>query len=434
MAGAIDEGKGGWTPRSAYTVALLTLIYAFNATDRNLFGLLVPLIKEDMALSDTVIGLLSGLAFGLFYATAALPIASLADRWNRRNIIAIGLGFWSLMTALHGVVSNAIQLAITRFLLGAGEASSVAPSNSIVADLFEPAQRPLALSFLAMATSIGVLVAFPILGWVSEAHGWRVAFVAAGLPGILLAALFYLTVREPARRAAPGESKVGEPVPLMRALRYLVGSRAFLFGAAAGTFVSMNMAITHTWVPTLLSRVHDLDQSDIGALMGFLRGPGGIIGGLAGGWLTTVLGRRDERWLYGVPAVAMLLIVPAQLLLLFGGSGWLWKLGLALETMLVVSTIGPLFALLLATAQPRMRSVAIALFLFVSNLVGQGSGPLVAGALSDALTPSLGDEAIRYAMLSAVVAAIFASICCFAMGRFIGADRLRTAPGSRAGH
>jgi MFS family permease len=433
MAGGV-EGKAGWTPRSAYTVALLTLIYAFNATDRNLFGLLVPLIKEDMELSDTVIGLLSGLAFGLFYATAALPIASLADRWNRRNIIGIGLAFWSLMTALHGVVSNAIQLAITRFLLGAGEASSVAPSNSIVADLFEPAQRPLALSVLAMATSIGVLVAFPILGWVSEDYGWRVAFVAAGVPGIVLAGLFYLTVREPVRRAAPGESQVGEPVPLVRAVRYLAGSRAFLFGAAAGTFVSMNMAITHTWVPTLLSRVHDLGQSDIGALMGFLRGPGGIVGGLAGGWLTTVLGRRDERWLYGVPAVAMLLIVPAQLLLLFGASGWIWQLGLALETMLLVSTIGPLFALLLATAQPRMRSVAIALFLFVSNLVGQGSGPLVAGMISDALAPSLGDEAIRYAMLTAVVAAVFASMCCLAMGRYIGADRLRRLPQARSAH
>tara|TARA_A100001391_G_scaffold7621_9_gene5060 strand:+ start:15760 stop:17061 length:1302 start_codon:yes stop_codon:yes gene_type:complete len=419
--------SSGWTVRSAYTVALLTLIYAFNTADRNLFGLLVPLIQEDMHLSDTAIGLLSGLAFALFYATAALPIASLADRWNRRNIISIGLAFWSLMTAMHGLVSNAIQLAITRFLLGAGEATSVAPSNSIIADLFSPAQRPLALGFLSMATSIGILVAFPVLGWVSEDYGWRTAFVAAGIPGLLLALLFFLTVREPERQAAPGEGKVGDPVPLLEALRYLAGSRAFIFGVAAGTLVSMNMAITHTWVPSFISRVHNLDQSEIGTLMGFLRGPGGIIGGLLGGWLTTKLAERDERWLYKVPAIAMLLIVPAQLLLLFGEAGWTWQIGLGLETMLVISTIGPLFALLLSASQPRTRSVAIALFLFVSNLVGQGSGPLISGMISDALLPSLGDESIRFGMLTAVGAALLASACCFASGRNIAADRLRAA-------
>lgn len=434
MAADADPGETGWTMRSAYTVGLLTLIYAFNTADRNLFGLLIPQIEADMHLSDTAIGLLSGLAFALFYATAALPIASLADRRSRRNIISAGLAFWSLMTAMHGLVNNVIQLAITRFLLGAGEATSVAPSNSIIADLFSPAQRPLALGFLSMATSIGILVAFPVLGWVSEEYGWRAAFVAAGAPGIFLALLFFLTVREPARRAAPGEGVVSDPVPLGQALRYLVRSRAFVFGVGAGTFVSMNMAITHTWVPTFISRVHDLGQSDIGALMGFLRGPGGIIGGLAGGWLTSVMGARDERWLYRVPAIAMLFIIPAQLLLLFAETDWLWQFGLALETLLVVSTIGPLFALLLTTAQPRMRSVAIALFLFVSNLVGQGGGPLISGMLSDALVPSLGDEAIRYAMLAAVVTAIFASFCCFAAGRNISADRLGAASRERVLH
>ncbi len=434
MAAHAESATTGWTLRSAYTVGLLTLIYAFNTADRNLFGLLIPLIEKDMHLSDTEIGLVSGFAFALFYAAAALPIASLADRWNRRNIISVGLVFWSIMTAMHGLVNNIVQLATTRFLLGAGEASSVAPSNSIIADLFSPAQRPLALGFLSMATSLGILVAFPVLGWVSEAYGWRAAFMAAGAPGVLLALLFFFTVREPARQAAAGEGAASQSVPLGRALVDLAGSRAFVFGVAAGTLVSMNMAITHTWVPTFISRVHGLGQADIGALLGFLRGPGGIIGGIAGGWLTSAMGLRDERWLYRVPAIAMLLIVPAQLLLLFAESDWLWQLGLALETLLVISTIGPLFALLLAIAQPRTRSVAIALFLFVSNLVGQGGGPLISGMLSDALVPSLGLEAIRYAMLTAVVTAVLASICCFAAGRNVSADRLRAASHERAAH
>ncbi|MCW2389632.1 putative MFS family arabinose efflux permease [Sphingobium sp. B11D3B] len=415
----------GWTARTAYTVALLTLIYAFNTVDRNLFGLLVPLIKQDLHLSDTVIGLLSGFAFALFYATAALPIASFADRSNRRNIIAVGLAFWSVMTVLHGFVQNIWQMGISRFLLGAGEATSVAPSNSIIADLFTAEQRPLALGFLSMATSLGILVAFPVLGWVSQDYGWRYAFIAAGLPGILLAILFFFTVREPARIADLGEQKVAEPVNLRQALAYLLHSRGFVLGIAAGTLVSMNMAITHTWVPTFLSRVHHLNQGEIGTFMGFLRGPGGIVGGLAGGWLTMVLGKRDRRWLYGVPTLGMLLIAPAQLLLLFGGPT-MWKLGLALETMLVISTIGPLFALLLATAQPRMRSVAIAFFLFVSNMIGQGLGPLISGGLSDILTPALGDEAIRFAMLSAALAALIASLCCWGAGRQIDVNQIRS--------
>lgn len=418
-----DAAQSGWTVGTAYTVALLTIIYAFNSADRSLFGLLVPLIKVDLHLSDTMIGLLSGFAFAVFYASAALPIASLADRWNRRNIIGIGLAFWSLMTAMHGLVSNVWQLAITRFLLGAGEASSVAPSSSIIADLFDKAQRPLALSFLATASSIGILVAFPVLGWVSEEYGWRMAFAAAGIPGIALAVLFYLTVKEPMRRAAPGEAAVSDPVSLGEALRYLAGSRAFVFAAAAGTLMSANMAVTHTWLPTFLSRVHELPQGDIGSLMGFLRGLGGIFGALAGGWLTSWLGRRNELWLYLAPALGMALIVPAQLLLLFGANGWGMRLGLALDNMLLVSTMGPLFALLLASAPPRMRSVAIALFLLLSNLLGQGIGPLMSGVLSDALTPSLGDEAIRYAMLSALIPATLASLCCLVSGRYIGADR-----------
>jgi len=409
----------GWTPRTAYVVALLTLIYAFNTVDRNLFGLLVPMIEKDLHLSDTMIGLLSGFAFALFYATAALPIASIADRWNRRNIITIGLAFWSLVTACHGLLQTAWQFAIMRFMLGAGEASSVAPSNSMIADLFGPSQRPLALGLLSMATSLGILFAFPVLGWVSEVHGWRMAFAVAGVPGLLTALIFFLTVREPRRVNDAGKAAIDNPVSLRQAVLSLGRSRAYVFGVLAGTMVSTNLAIMQTWLPTFLARTQGMNQEDLGSLIGFLRGPGGIIGGLAGGWLTSHLARRDPRWLYRVPAFAMLLIAPAQAMLLFSTTPFLWKAGLLLETLLLVSTIGPLFALLLSTAGPVMRSVAIALFLLVSNLLGQSIGPVVAGAISDMLHPTQGSEAIRYAMTTAILAAVLASGFCFAAGHFL---------------
>jgi predicted MFS family arabinose efflux permease len=423
------EKTPGWTPRTAYVVALLTIVYAFNSVDRNLFGLMIPLIEKDMELSDTTIGLLSGFAFAIFYASAALPIASFADRSNRRNIIAVGLAFWSLMTALHGVVQNVWQLAIARFLLGAGEASSVAPSNSIIADLVRPEQRPLALGFLSMAMSLGLMFAFPVLGWVSEEYGWRPAFAAAGVPGILLALVLFLTVREPVRLADPAKSKA---LPVTASLRSSLGAllrtRAYVFFVLAGTMVSIILAITQTWLPAFLSRSHEIGQAELGTLVGFIRGPGGIIGALLGGGLTSYLGSRDRRWLYGVPACAMFLIAPALLLMLFSDSAIGWQIGMALEALLVVSTIGPMFALLMSAAGPSTRSVAVAFFLLVSNLFGQSAGPLMVGAVSDLLTPAYGAEALRYSMLSGVAAAIMAGSFCLAAGASLrprAADDLR---------
>jgi len=415
----------GWTVRNAYTLAMLTLIYALNTVDRNMFGLLVPLIKTDLNFSDSQIGLLSGFAFAAFYAIVAVPIASLADRWNRRNIIAIGLAFWSFMTFCHGLVRTGWELALTRFLLGAGEASSVAPSNSIIGDLFGPAKRPFALGFLAASTSIGVLLAFPAIGWISEAYGWRAAFMAMGLPGMGLALLFWLTVVEPTRLITPGQANY--PVPLGVALRRLTTSPAFMLAVTSGTFISFDLAVTLTWTPTFLSRVHGLSQAEIGQMVGLLRGVGGIIGGIGGGFVATALGRRDPRWRYRVPASAMLLVAPAELLLLFGGEGF-WQTGLALDTLLVLAQIGPLFAILIAAADTRTRAVAVALFLLITNMIGQSSGPFVSGMLSDMLASSFGEGAIRYAMLVGTIAAFLAGLFCFAAGRRIEASVVAQAP------
>jgi len=411
----------GWTVRNAYALAMLTLIYALNTVDRNMFGLMAPLIKADLDFTDAQIGLLSGFAFAAFYAVVAIPIASLADRWNRRNIIAIGLAFWSFMTFCHGLVRTGWELALTRFLLGAGEASSVAPSNSIIGDLFSPAKRPFALGFLAASTSIGVLLAFPAIGWVSQEYGWRAAFMAMGVPGMGLALLFWLTVAEPTRVTVSGQAS--DPVPLLVALRRLTTSPAFMLAVTSGTFISFDLSVTLTWTPTFLSRVHALSPAEIGQLIGLLRGAGGIVGGIGGGLVATMLGRFDPRWLYRVPAIAMLLVAPAELLLLFGGEGF-WQIGLALDTLLLMAQIGPLFAILIAAADMRTRAVGIAFFLLITNMIGQSGGAFVSGGLSDMLTPSLGNGAIRYAMLAGTMAALVAGLFCFAAGRRIEADTI----------
>lgn len=415
----------GWTPANIYVLGILTVVYAINMVDRQIIGLMIPLIKSDLRLSDTVLGLISGFAFALFYAIAAMPFASLADRWSRRNIIAFGLAAWSIVMALHGAARSAVQLAIARLLLGVGEATATPASNSIIADLFRPSQRAFALGFQSAAASIGVLIAYPAIGYVSGAYGWRAGFAAAGVPGIFVAVLFYLTVREPRRgQSDEAQSDEGptEALPLRVALRRLFATPGFLPIILTGGFAGFSMAIMLTWAPTFLSRVHGLTQAEIGTSLGLLRGTGGVAGALIGGWLATWLGRKDWRWRYRIPALSMLLVAPAQLLLLFGSDG-AWQFGLALETVLVMAQFGPMFALLLAASDSRTRAVATACFIVLVNILGQGGGPLIAGGVSDFLAPSLGQEAIRYALLTAVAGTLLAGTFCYLGGKRIAGLR-----------
>ena len=193
-----------WTPRSIYALGLLTLIYAINYFDRSILSLVLPQIKAEMHLSDTALGLVSGFAFVLFYSLLGVPIARLADRTSRRNVLGAGLVFWSLMTSLTGFVVNVWQLAATRFLMGAGEACGVAPSNAMVAAMFSKAQRALALAILSAGSAIAFVVFFPISGWIVDHHGWRTTFIAAGVPGVVLALLLFATVLAPARTLPAG--------------------------------------------------------------------------------------------------------------------------------------------------------------------------------------------------------------------------------------
>ena len=197
MADSSTPETRDWTGTAVYSLGFLSLISVFNYLDRSILGLALPLIKAEMQVSDTILGLVTGLAFVLFYSVLGVPIAWAADRWSRRNIIAAGFAFWSVMTALTGFVGTIWQLAVTRFLMGAGEACGIAPSNSMIADLFRSKRRPLAMAIYGTANSAAFILFFPIAGWIAQHYGWRAMCLAAGLPGIVLALIFFLTVREP---------------------------------------------------------------------------------------------------------------------------------------------------------------------------------------------------------------------------------------------
>jgi MFS family permease len=426
-SGLAGKERADWTPHAIYTLGFLTLISSFNYLDRSILGLALPLIKAEMHVTDKVLGLVSGLSFVLFYSLLGIPIAWLADRWNRRNIIAIGFLFWSAMTFATGYVANIWQIATARFLMGAGEACATAPSNSLLSDIFRKARRPLVLALFGTAFSISSLVFFPILGWLGQTHGWRAMFIAAGLPGMVLAVVFFFTVREPTRGASEERRQNSKAGPLSATLKFLAASRAYLLLLVGVSFMGATVYADSAWGPTFLTRVHHLKLGEVASTIGPIRGVFGALGVLLGGVLTDRLGRRDERWRLRLPALACLLAGPAEALYLLGQSTAAWTTGLALVSFFTLVHQGPVYAAAMSVAKLRMRAVAVSVLLLCASLLGQGLGPLLVGALNDMLRPTLGDVGIRYSLLVSALCSIVGGLAFWTAIRFMERDVKRAA-------
>jgi MFS family permease len=404
----VSQSSSDWRPYSIYTLSFLSLISAFNYMDRSILALAMPAIKIEMHLSDTALGLVYGSAFAVFYAIFGIPIAWAADRGNRRKIIAFGFAFWSVMTALTGVVTNVWQLAASRFLMGCGEACCVPPAHSMIADLFRKDSRALAMAIFGTAYSVAYAVFYPLAGWLITDFGWRTMFIAAGLPGVLLAAVFLVSVREPQRVAADKAERASGAASLFNTVIFLLSSRTYLLLLLASMFMGANIYATSAWFPTFLSRVHGLSLLQVGSYIGPLRGVLGAVGILGGGWLADRMGRRDPRWRLWVPAVGCFLLGPAEALFLIGDRRAFWIVGLALTSLLSLVHQAPAFAAAMGVAKAQMRAVASSVLVFCAAVVGQIAGPLLIGALNDRLTAVLGKEAIRYSLLVVAVCSVAA--------------------------
>jgi MFS family permease len=375
--------------------------------------------------------LLSGLAFVLFYSILGVPIASLADRSNRRNIIAIGFAFWSLMTALTAFTFNFWTLAITRFLMGAGEACALAPSQSMLADMFTKAKRPAVLAVFTSAFALDGLFLFPLLGWVADHWGWRVAYLAAGLPGVAFAALFVLTVREPVRGGIDAQAASQQkPASMREAVTFLMGARSFAWMLLGGVFMGGVLYSAGAWSNTFIIRVHHWSITETAVTLGPLRGVLGTLGIVGGGFLAAGLAKFDERWRLWTPALFCLLLAPSYALFVLADPTWAWITGVALTALLLVSYQGPTYSVLLNIAQPRMRAVAVSVFVLFTGLFAQICGPLVVGMLNDYLEPTYGDLAIRYSMLIVPICSIGGALSFFAASFSLKADTQRATDAS----
>jgi len=401
------------SPRYAwYVVALLLIANVSAHVDRQILSLLVDPIKQDLGITDTKMGLLIGSSFGLFYATLGLPLGRLADSWNRRNIIALGIALWSLMTTLFGVAKGYLQLLLARTGVGVGEAALIPPAVSLLGDLFPPKRLATAISFFSAAVFIGSGLAYyisgvtvdavsgmaaPTLPIVGTIRPWQAVFLVVGLPGLVIAALVALTVREPPRRGIAGAT-------IRETLAHLTSFRAaFLYltlGYAIYTLVNYGTA---AFLPSYFRRVHGWTASEIGLFMGGGTTIFGTLGIISGGWLA-------DRWRDRGVIGSRLLIgtVGALGALASGAALYTTRDDTTAKLLLIPLNIfhalpfGAAPAALVDLAPARMRGQITALFYFAINVIGFTLGPVAVGQFTDRV---YGDNGVGYSILT--VAGIF---------------------------
>jgi MFS family permease len=368
-----------------YVVWLLFVVYVLNFVDRQILIILMEPIRLEFGFSDKQLGLLGGLAFALLYSTLGIPIARLADRVNRVNIISVSILVWSLATALTGLARNFTHLLLARIAVGIGEAGCSPPAYSLLADYFSKEKRTTAFSIYSMGIYGGVFVGYLVGAVVAQYHGWRTAFWVVGLPGILVALVVKLTLREPPRGLADGGIAPAEPPPIRQVLGELARKRTFrhlALAAALHAFVGYGVTGFH---PSFLIRSHQFSVAEIGLILSVVAAVSGIGGTWLGGYLADRLThlRRDVRWQLWVPGIATLINVPLALLA-YTHPDRLAVIGLLFVSLIFgVMYLGPTFATMQRLVGARERALGSALLLLVINLVGLGLGPYLVGAVSD---------------------------------------------------
>ena len=393
-----------------YVLAVLTITYFFNFADRQVLSVLLEDIKLEFALSDTELGLLSGLAFALFYSTLGIPIARLADRANRMKIVAAACAIWSVATAACGLAANFWHLLIARIFVGVGEAGCAPPTQSTLADYYGKTELSRALAILTAAAPAGAIIGVLIGGYVTQYYGWRYAFFIVGLPGLLIAALVYFTVREPERGRLSETPVRPDRPPFLDTVRRLFTDRVFLFVALGHALAVMMAYIAANWAPPLYRRVFELGAAEVGlyAALGIIIG--GLPGTIAGGVLSDMLVKRDPRWQCWMPAIGLLIAFPLLVIAPFSATVMAATLVFAAGTFFAQLCLGPSAALVQMRTDPSERAVAASLYILLSSGLGIGVGPVVVGMLSDGFSTSYGADGLRYAMSSASVIVIAAAI------------------------
>ncbi|HET8939932.1 MAG TPA: MFS transporter [Polyangiales bacterium] len=422
-----------------YVIWLLFAVYVLNFVDRQIMTILIQPIKQEFGFSDTQLGLLGGLAFAVLYSTLGIPIARAADRGSRVSIISISLFVWSIFTALTGFAQSFSQLLMARVAVGIGEAGCTPAAHSLISDYFSKERRPGALSVYSMGIYGGIFVGFIVGGQVAFHYGWRPAFFAVGLPGVLVAIVLKLTLREPPRGYADGLRLTHEPLPLGAAVHAIWSTPSLRHGimaTALHAFVGYGIA---SFYPAFLMRTQAMSVAEVGYWLALATALGGFIGAYAGGALSERFARRkgDQRHQLWVPAWSTLASVPVGLLVYVLPSKLAVLAAMIFAIGLGAMYLGPTSAITQSLVGVRERAIAAAVALLVINLIGLGLGPLLTGVLSDAfrgyhLKNGLADaaataEGLRWSLIAMSVVNVWSALHYVLAARTLREDLARIA-------
>jgi len=398
-----------------YVLAVLFWLSVFNSTDNVALALVLQNIKLDLSLTDTELGVLTGIAFALFYSLVGLGVARWADRGDRVAIISATAVVWSVLVAACGTVTNFVQLFLLRVGIGIGEAGYFPASQSLIADYFDRDERPRATAILVTAAGVTYLIGYGVAGWLNELYGWRIMFAMLGMPGLAVAALAWLTLREPrfesshsnivarfsfAARSLRKTTAAASASPRLKDVAITLWSnrtlRQLLFFITASSFVTAGIS---RWQPSFFVRSHGLASGELGTYFALACGIGGGVGPLLGGMWASHYAANNERlqlrvaggvWCGMTILSGSMYLIP-NYHIVFGLFG--------LQMVATTGIFGPFWAIVQTLVPQTMRATAVAVFMLVGNLLGTGLGPLVAGLLSDALRARFGEESLRYALL-----------------------------------
>jgi len=379
---------------------VLFLVYIFNFIDRQILAILLQPIKEDLKISDTALGFLTGFAFAVFYTFAGLPLARLADRWVRRSLIATSLALWSIMTATSGLARGFTDLALARIGVGIGEAGATPPAHSLLSDYFPPEKRATVLALYACGVPIGVGLGYWLGGWINDTFGWRVAFFVVGLSGVAMALLVRLTVREPVRGMSEHQPVSTRQYTLREAWQFFAALPAGRHISLAAAFIAFAGYGLGAWIPAFFVRIHHLTPGELGLWMSWITAIGGVLGSFSGGVIADRWGRSQPQARAYVSMIGTLLAIPFNAASVLLADHRLALLSFLPATVFGTLWFGPAASIVQDLVPPAMRATASAVFIFILTIIGLGAGPQAIGILNDWIgTP----DAIRYSLLYVAV-------------------------------
>ncbi|MGI2258248.1 spinster family MFS transporter [Shewanella sp. GXUN23E] len=405
--------------RTHTTLVLLALVYVFSFIDRNVIAIVLEPIKQEFGASDTLMGLLTGMAFAILYAGLSLPLGKLADGGaNRRNIVAVCCGLWSFATMACGMAQHFWQMMLARMTVAVGEAGGMAPSVSMVADLYPPSRRSLAMSAFMLGPHIGLLAAMVLGGWIAQEYGWRMVFFVFGAPGLILACLLYVLGREPGHGVFDKTRGAQDERPFFTQLNAIIKVDGFGWIAMGCALAGMAGYGYGIWAPTFMVRHYDMSLAHAGISFGLAGGISAAMGSIFAGLYCDRLAQRDVRWQVWMPMLGILISLPMGLAFLLWPADAFWMLGslkvphaiaFAALFSFFASWWAPLsYAAVSHVMTSRQRATGAAALNLFLTLFGAGLGPMLTGTLSDLFGATGG---LQYALIVTLLCLLISAWC-----------------------